>query len=247
MPVPKQVLFGAFSALILCLSGGCGGAQPSATPAPPPVKLTDTLTPLPEGPTVSVPRGEPPVIDGRISAGEWEGASVETFANGGRLVFIYHDGFLYLAIRAGTGGMIAGNVLLARGDEIVVLHASAALGTGIYRREADGWRLVQGFTWRCRDTGESQAAQDEREAFLREEGWVATNSYIGAPNELEYRIETTGEALRLAVNYILASQPGVKIPWPDALEDGSVQPTPGGLPERLEFSPEQWARIVILP
>ena len=247
MPVPSQSVYGVLALMALSLSGGCGGARASAIPATPSVTPTDMPTPSPAGPSLSVPQGEPPVIDGRISAGEWEGASVEPFADGGELAFIYHGGALYLAMRAGTTGMIAGNVLLARGDEITILHASAALGTGIYRREAEGWRLVQGFTWRCRDTGESQAARDEREAFLREEGWVATNSYIGAPNELEYRIETTGEGLRLAANYILASEPGVKIPWPEGLDDGSVQPTPRGLPEQLGFSPEQWARIAILP
>jgi hypothetical protein len=197
--------------------------------------------------TVSVPRGEPPVIDGRLSPGEWERAATESLADGSELAFTYSEGFLYLAIRANTSELIVGNVYLDRGEEIVLLHASAALGTAVYRREGERWRLERDFVWRCRDTSSSPAAQDERAAFLREEGWVATNSRIGTPNELEYRIEMSGERLRLALNYIAASRTDVKVPWPDGLADGSVQPTPGGLPEQLDFSPGDWATLELMP
>jgi hypothetical protein len=150
-------------------------------------------------------------------------------------LFLYNEGFLYLGIRASTTEMIVRNVYLDRGDEIAILHASAALGAAVYRREEESWRLARDFVWRCRDTGDSPAAQQEREAFLREQGWVAANSRVGTPHELEHQIKMSGERLRLALNYIAASQTDVKIPWPD------------GLAEQLDFSPERWADIVVAP
>jgi len=116
-----------------------------------------------------------------------------------------------LAIRANTTEMIVGNIFINRSDEIVILHASAALGTAIYKKGANDWQKIQGFTWHCRDTGNSDAAQVERSAFLQQEHWLTANSRMGSPEELEYQIELTGEILRLAVTFIKASNPNVKI------------------------------------
>ena len=67
------------------------------------------------------------------------------------------------------------------------------------------------------------------------------NTFLGTPNELEYRIQIGDEPLTLAVNYMLTSPPYQKIPYPAALEDDVILPTPGGVPPSLNFSPEQWA------
>ena len=101
----------------------------------------------------------------------------------------------------------------------------------------------QDFTWQCRSTSLSDAAQAERDEFLQEEGWVAANGRMGAPNELEYQIKIPEENFRLAAVYIKASPPYEKIPWPTQLTDNTITPTPGGLPESFYFSPEQWALL----
>jgi hypothetical protein len=66
---------------------------------------------------------------------------------------------------------------------------------------------------------------------------------MGSANELEYQIEVTGETLRLAVNFLRASDPDVKIPWPKDLDDDCIKSTPGGLPAQLVFSPDKWATV----
>jgi hypothetical protein len=66
-----------------------------------------------------------------MSTGEWDGAVVETFSDGSQLFLVHCDGYLYLAIRANTPEMIVGNVFVERGDEIAILHSSAALGTAL--------------------------------------------------------------------------------------------------------------------
>ena len=66
---------------------------------------------------------------------------------------------------------------------------------------------------------------------------------MGTPEELEYQIEVTGDPMQLAANFIRASNPNEKIPWPAELNDDCIKPTPGKLPENLFFSPEQWGTL----
>jgi hypothetical protein len=139
--------------------------------------------------------------------------------------------------------MIVGNVFIQQGDEIRIMHASAALGTAIYARGEERWQQTQAFNWRCRRTDWSDAAQAEREAFLQDEGWTSINARMGTPNELEYQIKVSGPSLRLAANLLRSSDPDAKIPWPSDLDDDCVKPTPGGLPPQMSFSPDQWAAI----
>ena len=244
-----RMLFITSTLLILFLSSGCRADYPSPTPVPsgmsPPVLPTDALTPTVKQTRVSVPRGKPPVVDGTISPGEWSSAVIETFSDGSELLLVRNEGYLYLGIRANTQEMIVGNIFIEHGDEIVILHSSAALGTAAYQKDADRWQQTRGFVWRCRDTGDSEAAQAERDAFLQEEHWLAANSRMGTPNELEFQIEMANKTQRMAVNFMRASNPNVKIPWPNDLDDDCVRPTPGGMPAQLRFSPHKWATIDI--
>jgi hypothetical protein len=252
-------LFVVFTLLILFPITGCqkeslsptSVASEISTTEPPiensiTVSATETATPTTEESTISVAQGKPLAIDGTMSPGEWDGAAVETFSDGSELFLMYSGDYLYLAIRASIPEMIVGNVFINRGDEISILHASAALGTALYRKGVNDWQQEQDFAWCCIKTDQSAVAQAEREAFLQEEHWVAANARMGTPNELEYQIEVADEILRLAVTYIKASNPNVKIPWPLDLEDDCITPTPGGLPGQLNFSPDEWAVIRIL-
>ena len=42
---------------------------------------------------------------------------------------------------------------LLRGDRLIAMHASAALGTAIYERRGERWRVVRGFQFTCRGEG----------------------------------------------------------------------------------------------
>jgi len=245
----KRVLILVLTLAVLLLSVACQedgalskpGAPVSLSPLPP----TETPLPVAEPPGIPVPQGKPTSIDGTISPGEWVNAAVESFRDGSELLLMYSEGFLYLGIRANTSEMIVGNVFIDRGDEIAILHSSAALGTAIYQEELSSWGRIQDFVWRCRGTDISKAAEAERVSFLQEEDWIAANARMGSPNELEYQIALTGETLRLAVSFIVASNPDVKIPWPGDLNDDCIKPTPGGMPAQLNFIPEKWATIAL--
>jgi hypothetical protein len=232
------------SVLTLALCCGCGPGAPSATatlpavPSPVPPIEAPSLTAASVG--LSVPQGKAPLIDGTLAPGEWDGALVESFADGSELMLQYREPYLYLAIRSSTPEMIVGNIFVADGDRVRILHSSAALGTAVYQEEMDAWRLVQAFDWRCRGTGDTDSAKAERALFLKDEGWLAANSRMGTANELEYQIEMPDGPVRLAANLLRSSEPDSKIPWPADLDDDCIKPTPSGAPEEMEFVPEEW-------
>lgn len=224
-------------------------ATASQTPA-----ITTTIPPaqpaatgeIPDlaGPVLLFPRldGEPPTIDGIISESEWDQANVETYADGSELMLMRSNGWLYLAIRASGRDLIVGNVYLLHGDQISIHHASAALGTALYQQGVVAWERTQSFTWRCRDTGSSEAAQADRAIFLEEEGWLAGNSRMGTPNELEYQIALTDELSALAVVFLQGEEP-ILHSYPIGLEDDSVQVFASGIPEQMQLTTQLWAKI----
>lgn len=171
-----------------------------------------------------VPQGQISALDGTILPDEWEAAVIEPFADGSELLLMQDGEFLYVGIRANEAGTIAGNVFIQRGDEIQILHSSAALGTAIYRKGEENWQQVQDFTWRCRSTGNTETALAERAEFLAEEGWLAANGLMGTPNELEYQIKIPVQDFHLAVVYIKSSPPYDKVSWPHSLALGVSWP-----------------------
>ncbi len=141
--------------------------------------------------------------------------------------------FLYVGIRANKSGMIAGNIFIQHGDEIQILHSSAALGTAIYHKSAESWQQIQDFFWRCRNTSNNASAQEERAEFLQNDGWLAANRRMGTPNELEYQIKIPDGDFRLAVVYIKASPPYEGIPWPPQITNDTIIPPAGGFPDTI--------------
>jgi len=188
-----------------------------------------------------------PVIDGVLQPGEWDQADLFHFEDESELFLLQKGGYLYLAVRAGIDEMIAGNVFLQNGNQIFIMHTSAALGTAIYQEEGDSWVKIQDFEWCCRSKIESEAAREDREIFFNQDGWLGINSFNGNENELEYKIRLTGTETYLAVNFLSADTPGLKLVWPIGLVDGPAQPVDGGFPELMDFSPENWLNLEELP
>jgi hypothetical protein len=219
---PTKFVPAAAALLLLILSTGCQASKTGS---------------------LSVPRGRPAAIDGTLVPGEWDTARIETFADGSELLLMHDQGYLYLGIRGATPEMIVGNVFIQQGDEIRILHTSAALGTAVYTRGTENWQQTQAFDWRCRRTDSSETAQAERDAFLQQEGWTSINARMGAPNELEVQIKLSSPPFRLAANLLRSSAPSVKHVWPSDLDDDTTRPTPGGLPPQMSFSPDHWAEI----
>jgi hypothetical protein len=179
-----------------------------------------------------------PVIDGIISPGEWEDARVEHFFDDSELFLMRSEDYWYIGIRADTADMIVVNIFIAREDEIKILHASAALGTASYQKEEEAWLLTREFSWSCRDTSDSPDSRAEREAFLLSEGWVATNSYIGNPNEMEFQVKREEDVLPFAVTFMIVPGNSPTF-WPADLTDACSRPL-DQLPGRLNVTPDKW-------
>jgi len=190
--------------------------------------------------SIKVPPGDPPLIDGSLEPGEWDQSTTVFFADGSELKLIKAEGYLYLGVNAKGEEMVAANVFLQQGNTVKILHTSAALGTAFFDYGEGSWQLIQDFSWSCRNTGDSDSAKEERALFLEQEDWVAANSRMGNPQELEYQILITGETQILAVSLLRSSDPNEKIPWPANLADDVMLPTPGGFPETLNFNLEDW-------
>lgn len=216
----------------------------SVGPAPPTHDLLPKqLAAEHQGAANAGPPATPPTIDGTIKPEEWRGARRESFSDGSELFVLRSKGDLYLAIRAKREGLIAANVFVESGGAVTIHHASAALGTATYRKEGNDWRLVRDFSWRCRRFDDGAEARAERDAFFNEESWIASNSRMGAPHELEYHLRTPGGSFRLAASFLRASDPTVKVFWPANLDDDCIKPTPKGLPPVLHFSPDKWVTL----
>jgi len=188
-----------------------------------------------------------PVIDGVLQPGEWDQADLYYFEDGSELYLLHSGNHLYLAIRAGFVEMIAGNVFLHNEDQIFIMHTSAALGTAIYQENVDTWTKVKDFEWCCRSKLDSDTSRADRESFFVQEDWIGINSFIGNQNELEFKIRLTGSEEYLAVNFIRADHIEDKYVWPVGISDGPAQPTIGGFPDTLDFSPENWLNLEELP
>ena len=193
---------------------------------------------------ITIPNGNPPILDGTISSGEWIDARQELFSDGSELLMMHHEGYLYLGIRANTPGMIAGNIFVNHKNQVSIFHASAALGTAIYEKKSDKWEQTQAFSWRCRGTSNSPSAIAEREAFLQQENWLASNSRMGTPQELEYKIAIPNDSLHLTITFTRASDTSTRIYWPVGLADDCIVSPQGEFPTTLQFSPSTWITLI---
>jgi hypothetical protein len=196
--------------------------------------------------TLLVPEGTVPAIDGTLSDGEWADAQEISLDDRTTLFLKHADGELFLGLSARAMGVVS--PCIVRGDGVWVLHASAALGTAIYKQSTDAWARTQGFTWSCRGTGFTEAAIEEREAFFEREGWLGTIGYLGIRTHFEYRIDLFGEdSLTILFLFLGPGYPRRVLTWPGDLS-GAVEYVAlveGPLPETMPFDIGTWARLVV--
>jgi hypothetical protein len=169
-------------------------------------------------PIVRVPRGPAPIIDGRIEETEWRGAAVEQTENG-LTVRLRHDGqFLFLGVSSTEEGFPS--VCLSQADTVRILHASAALGGVAYTNRGGTWSSKDtAFGYGLRNIALTDAAREERKAYLAEYGWVGSTARMGQGrnHELQISLALTGARPRLAVGYYRMAGEGDRVTWPASL------------------------------
>ena len=129
------------------------------------------------------------------------------------------------------------SVFIAKGEVIKVLHASAALGTAVYKHDVKRWKLVRGFEYRCRDPKDIAA----RRRFFAREGWLGDVS----SRPIHQRVFRLGNRLigrgaRVAIVHFVFPK-GVKVQPASARDDTSnPEILRGETPKVLSFDPATW-------
>jgi hypothetical protein len=190
-----------------------------------------------------IPVGKPPTLDGSLAPEEWKDALRVGLTPEGEALLLQDEEALYVGLRVEPNCLPS--LALSRGGKILVLHASASLGTAVYERSGEGWKATRTFAWRCRD-GQTSGAEKAR--FLADEGWFATTIGVGRKGEAEFRIERrllTGKspALALVACRLRRGAPTACV-WPQTLSDGTAdQALLFGRTPDLDFDPETWGRL----
>ena len=184
----------------------------------------------------------PVSFDGRSGAGAWAGARVVDVRGGTVRLGRVDRG---IAVRTETASPSIATLAVAASDRIWLLHASAALGTGEYRCQADGrCSRTRDFEWSCRDTSDRPEAVACRDAFLAKEGWVANVDPEGG-RVREFLIQPErfgGGPPRLVVTVL--TLPAAPVSWPVVSDDAaSLAVQQGALPEAARFDVARWLDV----
>jgi hypothetical protein len=258
---------GAFKFILPVIIGLIFGVSCApATPVPLLPKTTNTPVPTKESPTptifptetpikptqipetkrleIVVPGGNEVKIDGILSPEEWEPAYRTELEGGGELLLMHSGGYLFLGVRAKHEPVTS--ICVDQGDQISILHSSAALGTAIYQPGGEGWEKILDFDWCCRETVDSPQARESRAEQIRQENWLASNGRMGAPEEVEFKIGLPDGSLRLAVTSIGAPDYENIAWWPNEMADDcrNLSMIQGLLPEQAQFSVDNWMTLI---
>lgn len=232
--------------VVLILVIGCEGAVSTPTPIPPTPTATPspTETPVPGGPTLVVPQGAQPKIDGTLAPDEWSTAHRTEFTDGSELLLMHDGEYLYLGIRARTGLPVT-SICVVRGDEIAVLHASASLATATYKPVEGAWQRKRNFAPTCSEYDDSRLAQEKRKKHLEKEDWLASNGRMGTAEEMEFQIAMPAGSLRLAAAYLWGPDYDAAAWWPATLDDDcrNIDLLRGESLKDLGFSPAKWMTV----
>lgn len=189
---------------------------------------------------------KPPVVDGKVNPVEWKGATHVGLSEEQGEALLLHDGnFLYVGIigfRPGVASLCYPNK-----NGLVVLHASAALGTAAFEQADGKWRLTHPFNWTNRDTGKSPEAMADREKFLTGKGWFA-NTHPIAQLMREYQLPIRGKKeVALTIGFYTI-EPGKQTmgSWPPNLEDdcADLELASGYTDREYSFDPSKWGVVV---
>lgn len=227
-------------AAILFLANGCSQPQPTVVPQlPSDTPVVPSIATQPNASTIHAPKGSAATVDGTFSPGEWDGALKADLANGGTLMLMHDNGYLYLGIRSRAMGF--GSICSSVDSQISILHSSAGLGTAVYEKDDQGWHRTQQFSYCCWGTNQSELNE-----FLQRDAWVSSVGTRGVPEEMEYQIAMNDGSLTLAVVYVDDLTFKTALYWPENLDDDclGLALIPEDPPERLLFSPETWVTII---
>lgn len=175
-------------------------------------------------------------------------AATDSLTESGASLWVRQAGeYVLVTIESDTIGVAS--LCIGSENEVTVLHASAALGDLKFHPVDGLWHTSERFKWELRDTTMSTSTQEERQAHINRNGWVASTSLMGNPNYTEFLIRRS--ALPSGRWYLSAGiMPGqhpeviIGIPSSDAGDCAAGNLVRGMVPsEGYTFEPISWKLI----
>jgi Tol biopolymer transport system component len=201
------------------------------------------------GLTAIVPLGSPAALDGTFAAGEWDRALQEETTDGGDVLLMHDDQYLYVGVHAPFDSNTATTICIEHEGEVSLLHSSGSLGTAIFAPIENGWQLTQPFDWELFGvTSFTAAAETQRQSYLERHGWLANLGSMTTTGQIEFKIGLPERPFRLAVAYLLPPDGEQAAWWPAGLS-GDCRNIPllqgnsgedANPPLQMQFAPETW-------
>ena len=204
--------------------------------------LAATLLSVLDGSQLALPRAATPVVDGTATEDEWKAAWRSTQRD--TTLLLLHDGQdIYAALKSPVVAITS--IYVARGDELKILHASAAIGEAVYRRDQSGaWRLQQKFGFTRYKNSEDLVARGK--VFFDAHAWLSSHMRLGTAGDTEFQLQGRSlEGARVAVTYYDPDRRSVLLAYPAGLTGDVVahEIQAGYTPDVLKIQPESWVSL----
>jgi len=207
----------------------------TATTTAAPAATTTEPAEIPER-SIAVPAAAAPSIDGIIKSGEWDSAAAVTMSNGDTAYWQHSDETLYVALDGDDIGAV--NLVLATGEELWILHSSAALGSSLFVPGDETWEQVHGYSWCCRSAYDDTA----RLGLLEDEGWQANIGFTGDIGVVEYQVAIPWGFARAAIVYHAEDRDSAY--WPDDLGSADAEHITSNMWMDPELDPGSWMMLI---
>lgn len=189
------------------------------------------------------------VTDGKIGIAEWREAQEFSLMGGGKIFFKYDGALLHVGVRGSEKGWCHLYLSEGAGDEIRVLHASAALGAVVYSRStSDLWQPENSFVWNLREKVFDEQTVQNLAVYLAENGWKANNNNIGGGNEIEFSIRIEVAKRKKYKFAAVYKSDGKKLQFfPAALAGDALnlELLYGKTPMDLDFKVKNWTDLIL--
>jgi hypothetical protein len=183
--------------------------------------------------------------DGVIDKKEWEGSIEYSLTDGGRVLYKRVENVLYIAMISKAKSW--GHVYISNGESIKILHASAALGSILYKSSNGAWVNTDTvFKWEFRDRVFNDESSAKMNEYYKKNGWVANNINIGDGKTIEFRIDLMTMSKKIEHIAFVMADYDVKLQWhPSTLNDDTVFPklVQGYASANMNFKPDTWRKI----
>lgn len=199
------------------------------------------------------PIGPAPTLDGAIGDDEWAGAL--RIERDGHTLFLMRDGGrVSVGVRSPAEFVIT-TICIRDGDRVRIVHASAALGEAVYRRDGDSWAQESTPDAWARFGHDRAAWPGLQQSFFADHGWTGSHANMGAATDtelavaLEALVDDAGEPLPFAIVLYEparnAADSRVLLTLPADLSDDAISHgiNAGFWPETASFATESWTMI----